>query len=84
MVKSQFLLNTSSVMRDIDQAVKQGQDAPELAPKAQREAELANLELVVAQVVDQVGSTGSGGGMLGQIQDFNAFLERAAVALESR
>lgn len=70
-------------MRDIDQAVAEGRDAPELPPKVQKEAELANLELVVAQVAEQVGRS-AGGGMLGQLQDFNAFLERAAVALESK
>lgn len=81
---TQFLLNTSNIMRDMDKAVTQGREAPELPPKARKEAELANLELMVAQVTDQVSSTSAGGGMLSQIQDFNAFLERAAVALESR
>lgn len=71
------------MMRDFDQAVMEGREAPELNPKAQKEAELVNLELIVAQVAEQVGASGSGG-MLSQIQDFNAFLERAAVALESR
>jgi hypothetical protein len=80
----QFLLDTSNIMRDIDQAVTQGREAPELPTKARKEAELANLELIVAQVTDQVSSGNTGGGVLSQIQDFNAFLERAAVALESR
>lgn len=71
------------MMRDVDQAVAEGRDAPELPPKAQKEAELANLELAVAQITDQVCASG-GGGLLTQIQEFNSFLERAAVALESR
>lgn len=71
-------------MRDIDLAVAQGREAPELSAKAQKEAELANLELAVAQVSDQASSAGATGGLLNQIRDFNAFLERTAVALESR
>lgn len=80
----QFLLNTSSTMRDIDLAVSQGRGAPELSAKAQKEAELANLELAVAQVSDQASSASRTGGLLNQIKDFNAFLERAAEALETR
>lgn len=71
-------------MRDIDHAVTQGRGAAELPPKAQKEAELANLELIVSQVSDQASSAAATGGLLNQIKDFNAFLERAAVALESR
>ena len=71
-------------MRDIDLAVAQGREAPELSAKAQKVAELSNLELAVAQVSDQASSAGSTGGLLSYIRDFNAFLERAAVALESR
>lgn len=71
-------------MRDIDLAVAQGREAPELSAKAQKEAELANLELAVAQISDLASSAGSTGGLLSQIRDFNSFLERAAVALESR
>uniref|UniRef100_A0A0B7JPK0 Inner kinetochore subunit AME1 domain-containing protein n=1 Tax=Bionectria ochroleuca TaxID=29856 RepID=A0A0B7JPK0_BIOOC len=79
-----FLLNTSSTMYDIDMAVSKGQDAPQLSGKAQKEAELSNLEFLVAQLTDQVSSSSESGGNLHQVQDFNAFLERAAQALESR
>lgn len=65
-------------------AVTRGRDAPELSGKAQKEAELANLELAVAQISDQVSSSSSGGGLLAQLQDFNALLERTAGTLESR
>ena len=71
-------------MRDIDLAVAQGRDAPELSGKAQKEAELANLELAVSQVCEQASSSNPGGGLLAQIRDFNALLERSALALESR
>ncbi len=71
-------------MRDIDLAVEKGREAPELSAKALKEAELANLEITVAQMSEQVSSSSPTGGLLSQIRDFNAFLERAAVALESR
>lgn len=71
-------------MRDIDFAVAQGREAPDLPPKANKEAELANLELAVAQITDQASSAGPSGGLLNQLRDFNGFLERAAQALESR
>jgi hypothetical protein len=70
-------------MHDIDLAVEQGREAPELSRKAEKEADLGNLDLVLAQISDQVSSTSSTGGLLQQVQDFNAFLERAATALES-
>ncbi|KAG6130808.1 hypothetical protein E4U38_004302 [Claviceps purpurea] len=77
-------LNASALMHDIDLAVQQGREAPELSQAAERTAELGNLDLVLAQISDQVSSISSTGGLLQQVRDFNAFLERAANALESR
>jgi hypothetical protein len=71
-------------MHDLDLAVEQGNEAPELPRAAQKQAELANLELLTARVSDQASSASSTGGLLRQVADFNAFLERAALALESR
>lgn len=71
-------------MHDIDLAVAQGQKAPELTRKEQKEADLANLELLIAQVADEASSKSATGGLLSQVTEFNAFLERAAQALESR
>lgn len=68
-------------MHDVDLAVEQGRAAPELSAKKQKMAELANLELLISQVADQVCSSGPGGGALKQIKSFNAFLERAAAVL---
>jgi hypothetical protein len=71
-------------MDDIDLAVGRGQQAPEIISRAElRRAELANLELVVAQVADQASPSSSRGGLLGQLRDFNAFLQRTATALEA-
>ncbi|RDA95552.1 hypothetical protein CP533_1226, partial [Ophiocordyceps camponoti-saundersi (nom. inval.)] len=74
-------INTSALMHDIDLAVEQGRDAPQASREVQRQA---NLELLIAQVSDLASSGSSTGGLLHQVRDFNAFLERAALALESR
>lgn len=71
-------------MHDIDLAVEKGQAAPELSAAEQRQADLANLELLVSQVADQASSKSDGGGTLRQIKEFNAFLERTAAVLEGR
>ncbi|KJZ73215.1 hypothetical protein HIM_07412 [Hirsutella minnesotensis 3608] len=82
--ESTFRINTSALMQDIEVAIEQGQEAPELPREKQKDAEIANLELLLARVADEACSASSTGGMLHQVQDFNAFLERAAQALESR
>ncbi|CAK7271669.1 hypothetical protein SEPCBS119000_004724 [Sporothrix epigloea] len=77
----------SATMHDIDLAVEQGRAAPELTATQQKAADLANLELIVRQVIEQVsgGSRSShNGGTLQQITDFNDFLERTATVLEGR
>jgi hypothetical protein len=80
----QYRLDTSALMQDIDLAVAQGQDAPELSRAELKQAELANLELIVSRVAEEASSASSTGGLLRQVRDFNAFLERAAVALEAK
>ncbi|KAF5025665.1 hypothetical protein F66182_2271 [Fusarium sp. NRRL 66182] len=82
--ESKYRLDTSALMHDIDMAVERGRDAPELSRAQEKKAELANLELLVARITDEASSASSAGGMLQQVKDFNAFLERAAIALESR
>lgn len=72
------------MMHDVDLAVEQGRDAPELSRAQEKKAELANLELLVARITDEASSASSAGGMLQQVKEFNSFLERAAVALETR
>lgn len=71
-------------MDDIELAMENGRSAPDLNPKEQKKAELANLELLISRVASQASTDGDGGGSLKQIKDFNAFLERAAAALERR
>ncbi|KAF6838306.1 AT hook domain-containing protein-like protein [Colletotrichum musicola] len=83
-VPHQNQLTLSSQMHDIELAVERGRAAPELAPAEKRTAELANLEILISRIADQACTRGDTGGALKQIKDFNAFLERAAVALEGR
>ena len=71
-------------MHDIDLAVEKGVNAGPLSATEQSQAELANLEFVIGRVAEQACSKSAQGGTLKQIRDFNAFLERAAAALEGR
>ncbi|KAF5538120.1 hypothetical protein FNAPI_11208 [Fusarium napiforme] len=82
--ESKYRLDTSAIMDDIDMAVERGRDAPELSRAQEKKADLANLELLVARITDEASSSSSAGGMLQQVKNFNAFLERAAIALETR
>ncbi|KAM0213193.1 hypothetical protein ACHAQI_004235 [Fusarium lateritium] len=82
--ESKYRLDTSAIMHDIDMAVERGRDAPELSRAQEKKADLANLELLVARIADEASSASSAGGMLQQVKNFNAFLERAAIALETR
>lgn len=77
-------IHLSSTMHDIDLAVEEGLAAPALPAAQEREAELANLELLIARVADQACTNSDGGGALGRMREFNAFLERAAAVLEGR
>lgn len=71
-------------MDDVELTIENGKMAPELDPKERRMAELANLDLLISQITNQVSMAGDAGGALRQIKDFNMFLERAAIALEGR
>ncbi|KAK5631649.1 hypothetical protein RRF57_007363 [Xylaria bambusicola] len=79
-----YQLGLSSSMDDIELAVENGKMAPMPNPKERKVAELANLDILISQITNQVSATGEGGGTLKQIKDFNMFLERAAIALEGR
>ena len=71
-------------MHDIDLAVERGEAGPALSAAEQKAVELANLDLVISRIADQASSKSDVGGTLRQVKEFNAFLERAAVALEGR
>lgn len=46
--------------------------------------ETIGTEMLLKRVAGEVSNKGNSGGLLKQIKDFNAFLERAALALEGR
>ncbi|KAM0288092.1 hypothetical protein ACHAQH_000160 [Verticillium albo-atrum] len=77
-------LGISSTMHDIDLAVERGLTADDLPPAAEKNANLANLELLISRITDQACTKSNVGGTAQQLRDFNAFLERAALALENR
>lgn len=83
-VFSQQNISFSSTMHDIDLAVERGMAAPPLSSEEQSKPELANLEYLISKVTEQACAESDQGGTLKQIKDFNAFLERAAVALEMK
>jgi hypothetical protein len=71
-------LNTS--LLDIELAVSVGNDKhPESTETAPPDL-MSLLETVTGEVSSKSGS----GGILNQVKEFNAFLERAALALEGR
>jgi hypothetical protein len=45
---------------------------------------MIGTEVLLKRVADEVSNNSDSGGILKQIKDFNAFLERAALVLESR
>lgn len=71
-------------MHDVDLAVGKGLAAQPLSKKEESKANLANLEFLISKVAEQACSKSDHGGTLKQIRDFNAFLEKAAAALEGR
>lgn len=71
-------------MHDIDLAVERGRGADDLSPAAEKKANLANLELLISRITDQACTNSDVGGTARQLRDFNAFLERAALAMENR
>ena len=45
---------------------------------------MVGVELLLKRIAGEVSNKSDSGGMLKQIKDFNAFLERVALALEGR
>ncbi|KAI2641157.1 hypothetical protein GGS21DRAFT_359771 [Xylaria nigripes] len=77
-------LGLSSTMDDIELAIENGKMAPEPNAKELKRAELANLDLRISQIANQLGVANEGGGTLRKIKEFNTFLELAALALEGK
>lgn len=77
-------LDLSSALHDVELAIERGRSAPDLSPAQEKQADLANLELLVARLSEQGSTRSDTGGTLRQLKEFNAFLERAAAAMEAR
>jgi hypothetical protein len=71
-------LNTN--IYDIELAVQRGKASYFIDSTSQ----FIGVDLRLKRVADEVSCKSDSGGMLKQIKQFNAFLERAALALESR
>jgi hypothetical protein len=54
------------------------------APEVDESPDMVGTELLVKRVAGEVSNKGDSGGLLRKIKEFNAFLERAALALEAR
>ena len=73
-------LNTMA--QDIEVAVERGRDSQ--PKKGAAGSEMSNSDLVLKRLADQVSVEGNSSGALKEIKEFNAFLERAALAMEGR
>ncbi|KAL2060714.1 hypothetical protein VTL71DRAFT_9355 [Oculimacula yallundae] len=79
--QSRESLNTS--IHDIEIAIELGKSA-ETSEDPDQTGDMVGTELIVKRVAGEVSNKGDSGGILRQIKEFNAFLERAALALETR
>ncbi|KAG9230719.1 hypothetical protein BJ875DRAFT_144602 [Amylocarpus encephaloides] len=68
---------------DIELAVERGR-AGKSATEAPSRSEIRGVEILLKQIISKVSKKGDSGGILKQIKDCNGFLERAALALESK
>lgn len=73
----------NTAIYDIELALERGQTKYPHDP-ANGVAEMTGSQLLLKRVAADVSCKSSTGGMLNQIKQFNAFLERTALALESK
>lgn len=71
-------LNAS--VHDIELAVERGKSDQD----ANEPTKLNGMELLLKRLAGEVSNKSDSGGILKQVKEFNAFLERAALALEAR
>ncbi|KAI9650446.1 hypothetical protein NHQ30_000461 [Ciborinia camelliae] len=71
------VLNTT--VHDIELAVERGKSSSSHTDDGK-----TNIELILKRVASEASSASDDGGILKQIKEFNAFMERAALALEGR
>ncbi len=73
-------LNTQ--VHDIEMAIDLGKQKHSSEDDQSRE--MAGTEVLLKRVAGEVSNKGDSRGLLRQVKEFNAFLERAALALEGR
>ncbi|TVY42466.1 hypothetical protein LOCC1_G005513 [Lachnellula occidentalis] len=81
--KAQTRDTVNTAVYDIELAVERGK-ATESTLTADGSIKKGGLEVLLKRVAGEVSNEGDSRGMLQRIKDFNAFLERAASALESK
>ena len=73
----------NAAVHDIEWAIEMGK-SNQTPAEINRSTDLTGTELLIKRVAGEVSNKGDSGGILKQIKDFNAFLERAALALEAK
>jgi hypothetical protein len=69
----------NSAAHDIELAVDRGRTG-----RSVKDATMSGPEVMLKRIASKISNKGDQGGILKQIKDFNSFLERAALALESK
>ncbi|KUJ09550.1 uncharacterized protein LY89DRAFT_627717 [Mollisia scopiformis] len=69
-------------VHDIEMAIDLGKQKQH--DEAEQSTEMVGTEVLLKRVAGEVSNKSDSGGLLRQIKDFNAFLERAALALEGK
>ncbi|KAG4430993.1 hypothetical protein IFR05_013521 [Cadophora sp. M221] len=69
-------------IHDIEMAIEMGK--AKQIDETDDSTDMIGTELLIKQIAGDVSNKGDSGGILRQIKEFNAFLERAALALEAR
>lgn len=72
----------NTAIHDIEMAIEMGKSAQN-SVELDDSPDMVGTELLVKRVAGEVSDKGDSGGILRQIKEFNAFLERAALALEA-
>ncbi|TAQ91196.1 hypothetical protein B7494_g483 [Chlorociboria aeruginascens] len=70
-------------IHDVELAVEFGK-AKQARDSIKEAVEMTGLELLLKRISSEASTKSDSGGILKQVKEFNAFLERAALALESR
>jgi len=80
--KERTALNT--VVHDIELAVDFGRNLESNEGHKPEDEEIPSIEHFLKRVASEASHKGDLGGIMNQVREFNAFLERAALALETK